>query len=101
MTTTSGAPPETVAEINRRILESGELSKLESHLLQLLQESGWTEQLRTLCRERLRDPDARVGNYEDLRRAVDQEAREMVPEHVRVEMVRKVLGVLRGMVESD
>jgi hypothetical protein len=78
-----------------------DVHRLESHLLQLLQEAGWTEQLRSLCRERLRDPDARVGNYEDLRRAVDQEAREMVPEHVRVEMVRRVLDVLRGMVESD
>lgn len=67
----------------------------------MLQESGWTEQLRTLCQARLRDPDARVGNYDDLRLAVDHEARNMVPEAVRVEMVRSVLNMLRGMVESD
>ncbi|KAA8903591.1 transcription factor e(y)2-domain-containing protein [Sphaerosporella brunnea] len=96
----SGAHAETVAEINRRILESGELAKLESHLLQLLQEAGWTEQLRKLCQERLRDPKAGVSNYADLRRAVEKEARESVPENVRLEMVRRVLQVLRGMVEE-
>ena len=32
--------------------------------------------------------------------AVDQEARESVPEAVKVEMVKKVLQVLRGMVED-
>ena len=57
--------------------------------------------MRTLCQARLRDPDARVGNYDDLRLAVDHEARNMVPEAVRVEMVRSVLNMLRGMVESD
>lgn len=76
------------------------MHRLESDLLQLLQESGWTEQLRTLCRERMRDPEAGVANYTDLRRAVDKDARELVPEGVRVEMVRRVLGVLRGMVEE-
>ena len=57
--------------------------------------------MRTLCQARLRDPDARVGNYDDLRLAVDHEARSMVPEAVRVEMVRSVLNMVRGMVESD
>ena len=70
-------------------------------MLQMLQESGWTEQLRTLCQARLRDPDARVGNYDDLRHSVDREARDMVPETVRVEMVKLVLGVLRDMVENE
>ncbi|KAI5846740.1 transcription factor e(y)2-domain-containing protein [Tricharina praecox] len=98
--TASGVPADTVAEINRRILESGELHKLETLLLQLLQESGWTEKLRALCQDRLRDPNAAVGNYEELRVAVDQEARETVPEAVKVEMVKRVLQVLRGMVED-
>ncbi|KAA8914875.1 hypothetical protein FN846DRAFT_925266 [Sphaerosporella brunnea] len=96
----SGAPAEIVAEINRRLLESGELVKLESHLLQLLQEAGWTEQLRTLCQERLRDPKAGVANYADLRRSVEKEARESVPKDVRLEMVGRVLQVLRGMIEE-
>ena len=74
--------------------------RLESDLLQLLQEAGWTEQLRALCLERLRDPGAGVANYTDLRRAVDQEARELVPDKVRVEMVQKVLAVLRAMVDE-
>lgn len=73
---------------------------LESDLLQLLQASGWTEQLRALCTERMRDPEAGVGSYGDLRRAVDGEAREMVPEEVRVEMVKKVMGVLKSIVEE-
>ena len=117
-TTSSGTPPDlVVAEINRRILESGELSKhvpfpyasyrtrlmrsrLESHLLQLLQEAGWTEQLRMKCEERLRDPEAAVGSYDELRDAVEEDAVKMVPDHVKVEMLKKLLVVLRGMVEE-
>lgn len=53
-----------------------------------------------LCQDRLRDRNAAAGNYEELRMAVDQEARESVPEAVKVEMVKKVLQVLRGMVED-
>jgi hypothetical protein len=48
----------------------------------------------------MRDPEAGVGSYGDLRRAVDGEAREMVPDEVRVEMVQRVMGVLLGIVEE-
>ncbi|KAI5788731.1 transcription factor e(y)2-domain-containing protein [Pyronema domesticum] len=96
----SGASPDIVAEVTRRILESGELGKLESHLLQLLQESGWSENLRNLCQERLRDPTANIGNYEELRNSVDTQAKEMVPEAVKAEMVKKIAVLLRGMCEE-
>jgi hypothetical protein len=41
-----------------------------------------------------------VANYSDLKRAVEKEAQESVPENVRLEMVRRVLHILRGMVEE-
>jgi hypothetical protein len=74
--------------------------RLESHLLQLLQESGWSENLRNLCQERLRDPTANIGNYEELRNSVDTQAKEMVPEAVKAEMVKKIAVLLRGMCEE-
>lgn len=88
------------AEINRRLLETGELKRLESHLLQLLQANGWTEQLRTLCRDRLRDPELSISNYRELRGVVEEDAVVMVPENVRVEIIRHVLDVVKGFVEE-
>ncbi|CCX31188.1 Similar to Enhancer of yellow 2 transcription factor; acc. no. B0WG73 [Pyronema omphalodes CBS 100304] len=92
--------PEPESESKLELESTDEDEPLESHLLQLLQESGWSENLRNLCQERLRDPTANIGNYEELRNSVDTQAKEMVPEAVKAEMVKKIAVLLRGMCEE-
>jgi hypothetical protein len=107
------------AELNRLLLESGQLQQLETHLLSLLQEAGWTENLRLLCREKLSSPkapreggsvggggegtgegkEALVGNYRELLSEVRDQAMGTVPEVVRSEMLKKLGRVLSGWVE--
>lgn len=73
--------------------------RLESHLLHLLQSSGWTEDLRRLCEQRLRTGEAR--GYDDLVNSVMQEAEKMVDGKVRREAVEEVRKVLAGWVVAE
>ncbi|RPA98093.1 hypothetical protein L873DRAFT_1828627 [Choiromyces venosus 120613-1] len=98
------------AEINRRLLESGELERLESLFLDLLRESGWYENTKNTCAEKLRSSGefagggggvgSSSGGFNRLTEEVERECREKVPEVVRVEMVTAIKKVLEGMVEG-
>ncbi|TGZ79425.1 hypothetical protein EX30DRAFT_372986 [Ascodesmis nigricans] len=83
-------------ELHRRLLESGELDKLESHLLHLLQSTGWTERLRCLCEQRLKSGEA--SGYDELLASVAGEAEGMVGEEVRSEVLAEIRRVLEGWV---
>ncbi|KAF8465319.1 hypothetical protein BDZ91DRAFT_795045 [Kalaharituber pfeilii] len=87
------------ADINRRLLESGELEKLTAHLNMLLRESGWREQTFQSCNRALRDPDLKIGNYNSLYAAVEREAIESVDSAIKIEVVKRIREVLEAIVE--
>ncbi|KAF8425194.1 hypothetical protein EV426DRAFT_62567 [Tirmania nivea] len=88
------------ADINRRLLESGEYEKLSSHVTLLLRESGWRESTLHTCNRLLRDPCAKVINYQTLYAAVERDAMEGVDGQVKVEVVKRIREALEGMVEA-
>ncbi|KAI5806986.1 transcription factor e(y)2-domain-containing protein [Geopyxis carbonaria] len=88
----------TRTEINRRLLESGDLAKLESELLALLQAAGWTETLGDSCRTKLRDPEKPATNFAELLKAVGGAARKEVPREVKAEIVRRIRDLVKKMV---
>ncbi|KAG0644111.1 hypothetical protein HOY80DRAFT_942784 [Tuber brumale] len=88
------------AEVNRRLLESGELERLEALFLDLLRGSGWYENTKNTCAEKLRSGELAGGGFNRLTEEVERECRERVPEEVRVEMVKAIKKVLEGMVEG-
>ncbi|CUS14402.1 unnamed protein product [Tuber aestivum] len=89
------------SEVNRRLLESGELERLEALFLDLLRESGWYENTKNMCTEKLRSGGlAGGGGFNRLTEEVERECRERVPEGVRLEMVMAIKKVLEGMVEG-
>ncbi|KAL7266841.1 hypothetical protein RUND412_010596, partial [Rhizina undulata] len=53
-----------------------------------------------LCQERLRDPAAKIDNFNVLFEDVMQRAFESVPDGVKVEVVRGIKRVLEGMVDA-
>ncbi|KAH8148483.1 uncharacterized protein LAJ45_07586 [Morchella importuna] len=97
--TVSAQGPALRAEINRRLLDSGELERLETLLLDLLRESGWYEDTKKLCHERLRAQDAKIGNFNALVADVEGRVKETVPEGVKVEVVKAIKKVLESMIE--
>ncbi|PWW77650.1 hypothetical protein C7212DRAFT_179352 [Tuber magnatum] len=88
------------SEVNRRLLESGELERLEALFLDLLRESGWYENTKNTCTEKLRSGGLASGGFNRLTEEVERECRETVPEGVRLEMVMAIKKVLEGMVEG-
>lgn len=70
-------------------------------LLDLLRESGWYENTKSLCHERLRTQDAQIGNFNALLADVEKRVRETVPEKVKVEVVKAIKKVLEGMIDGS
>lgn len=70
-------------------------------LLDLLRESGWYENTKNLCHERLRTQDAKIGNFNALVTDVERRVRETVPENVKVEVVKAIKKVLESMMDGS
>lgn len=68
--------------------------------LDLLRESGWYEDTKNTCTEKLRNGELAGGGFNRLTEEVERECRERVPEGVRREMVLAIKKVLEGMVEG-
>lgn len=69
-------------------------------LLDLLRESGWYENTKNLCHERLRTQDAQIGNFNALLADVEKRVRDNVPEKIKVEVVKAIKKVLEGMIDG-
>ncbi|KAI5792420.1 hypothetical protein DFH27DRAFT_187581 [Peziza echinospora] len=87
------------ADINRRLLESGDLERLTTHLGHLLRESGWREQTLNSCTRALRDQDMHIANYSSLYSAVEQDAVAAVDAAIKIDVVRRIREVLESMVD--
>lgn len=70
-------------------------------LLDLLRESGWYENTKNHCHERLRTQDAQIGNFNELLADVEKQVKETVPEKVKVEVVKAIKKVLEGMMDGS
>lgn len=71
----------------------GERLILKDFLIQSLQESGWTDKVRLMCREEITKTNG-VITVDNLVEKVTPKARNQIPDEIKAEMIVKIKQVL-------
>lgn len=82
--------------VDVKLISSGERDRLKNLARERLQEAGWTDEVKRLCREyaSFRGPDN--VTHEDLVEAVKPQARAKVPDSLKAELLRRIRGALES-----
>lgn len=71
----------------------GERPLLKDYLVQSLDESGWTDKVRLLCRDEITKSNGLIS-VENLVDRVTPKARKEIPDELKLEMIAKIKQVL-------
>lgn len=71
----------------------GERPILKDTLIQSLQESGWDDRVRMMCREEITKANGTIS-VDNLVDKVTPKARNQIPEEIKAEMIAKIKQVL-------
>merc|ERR1711934_163025 len=78
------------ANINKKLQETGEKERLKDLLREKLLESGWRDQLKKHCAEKIRQKGLDEITLEGLVDEITPHARDTVPDHVKMELLRRI-----------
>lgn len=76
------------------------IRRLKDLLRLRLSECGWSDQVRLLCRETVKDEAGRV-NVDKILLKVTPEARRLVPDAVKMELLQKIKTLINKQMESQ
>jgi enhancer of yellow 2 transcription factor len=82
------------AQINQKLIESGERERLKDLLRTRLTDSGWREQLKAHCKEIVRQKGLENITVDDLVLEVTPYARSIVPDDVKKELLTRIRAFL-------
>ena len=74
----------------------GERPVLKDYLIQSLQESGWTDVVRLMCREEINKANGLIS-VDSLVDKVTPKARQKIPDEIKTEMIAKIKKCLTQM----
>merc|ERR1711953_379603 len=78
------------AQINQRLIESGERERLKELLRTLLIECGWREQLKQHCKQVVKARGLEHLTVDDLVAEITPKGRELVPDQVKKELLQRI-----------
>lgn len=78
------------ANINQKLIESGERDRLKELLRTRLIECGWKDQLKAYCKEIIREKGVENVSVDDLVAAVTPKARATVPDIIKRELLNQI-----------
>merc|ERR1712010_59900 len=78
------------ASINQKLSETGEKERLKELLREKLLESGWREALKKHCSDVIREKGLDEITLEGLVDEITPHARDTVPDHVKMELLRRI-----------
>lgn len=78
----------------------GERPVLKDFLIVMLQESGWTDIVRLMCREEITKANGLIS-VDSLVEKVTPKARQKIPDEIKTEMIAKIKKVLTSIDSNE
>jgi len=78
------------AAINQKLLESGEKERLKDLLRTKLVECGWRDEMKTHCREIIKDRGLDKVTVEELVAEITPRGRSTVPPNIKAELLQRI-----------
>ena len=78
------------ATVNQRLIESGERERLKELLRNRLVECGWRDQVKTHCKDIVKQRGLENVTVDDLVTEVTPKARQLVPDNVKKELLTRI-----------
>jgi len=82
------------AQINQKLVESGERERLKELLRTQLVECGWRDQLKQHCKEVVKQKGLEHITVDDLVAEITPKGRELVPDQVKKELLQRIRAFL-------
>merc|ERR1712178_134198 len=83
--------------LNAKLQDSGEIDQLKQYLRQRLNESGWTAEMKSVCKEQVKKDNIENVTIDDLVAKVTPIGRQKVPSQVKEEILLR----LRNFLEDE
>ncbi|VDM96188.1 unnamed protein product [Thelazia callipaeda] len=83
------------ASLERKFVECGERDRMKELLLQRLRESGWVEEVESMCRSCIQSKGIEQVTLEDILSDVRVQARRAVPDEVKRELMHCIRSFLQ------
>merc|ERR1712035_27421 len=83
--------------LNAKLQDSGEIDQLKQFLRQRLNESGWTAEMKSVCKEQVKKDNIENVTIDDLVAKVTPIGRQKVPSQVKEEILLR----LRNFLEDE
>ncbi|KAJ1972336.1 Transcription and mRNA export factor eny2 [Dimargaris xerosporica] len=94
MATSTAGSEQLKAGLEQRLVESGEKERLQDLIRAKLVECGWKDQVKTQCREVIKEKGIANITVEELLQTVVPSARENVPDEVKAKVLSRLKGFL-------
>lgn len=78
------------ADINRKLVETGERERLKELLRTRLTECGWRDQLKAYCKDVVRQKGLEHITVDDLVIEITPKGRALVPDQVKKELLQRI-----------
>ncbi|XP_065183817.1 transcription and mRNA export factor ENY2-like [Sycon ciliatum] len=78
------------AEIHQKLVESGELERLQALVSSRLESSGWREQLKAHCKDVVQRKGVQNLTVESLAQEIMPRAKDLVPPEIKQEVLSKI-----------
>ncbi|PAA59668.1 hypothetical protein BOX15_Mlig015358g3 [Macrostomum lignano] len=82
------------AQVNQRLIQSGERERLKELLRTRLNECGWREKLKQHCKEIVRQKGLEQITVDDLVAEITPKGRALVPDEVKKELLQRIKSFL-------
>jgi len=79
--------------VDQATILTGERTKLKDLLRLRLNECGWSDQVKILCREAIKEQKGKM-NVDDVVSDVTPKARQLVPDTIKKELLQKIKTIL-------
>ncbi|ORX54651.1 enhancer of yellow 2 transcription factor-like protein B-like protein [Piromyces finnis] len=85
--------------INQRLVDSGEKQRLINLARTRLNECGWKEEVKKMCKEIIQTRGVEYVKIEDLMKELTPKATSLVPENIKTEILQKISDSLQDQAQ--
>ncbi|VVT53661.1 uncharacterized protein SAPINGB_P003686 [Magnusiomyces paraingens] len=85
-------------KVHDKLLETGEYERMKSFLREKLLEAGWFDEINVLALDKLSTQEK--PSFETVAESLETQALDMIPDDIKIELLRKIRGFLDTWVES-
>ncbi|SCU89790.1 LAME_0E05512g1_1 [Lachancea meyersii CBS 8951] len=99
MTSGESSIMQVKAQIQQHLVESGSYELISNNLSQRLLQEGWTDQVKSLAREEISNDTS--ATFTQILAKVEPKASELVSESTKQEILEKIRGFLKEIVDTE